>query len=650
MTDQEHEVVVAAGGLHIVGTERHDSRRIDNQLRGRAGRQGDPGSSRFYLSLEDDLMKRFASERVTGLMERLGLEDDVAIESRLVSRTIESAQSRVEGFNFDIRKRVVEFDDVINKQRETIYAERDKVLHNEDLTETVRAFIDEELDVLVDTELAGDDPHEWNLDGLSNQLHQMGCHGEGTTPDELWELASREAISEHVRDLADAALDARSAEVGEADWATVERLVLVRTINSLWVEHLTELDDMRRGIGLRGYAQQDPLNEFRREAFRLYEELRGLIRHGVASSIFRVTVTRQPPRGRSGHQRLARRWCRCAHRWQRPGGAEGRRRDRDRGGRAGGRARGAQHPRIARRRAGGRPRPRRRRVHRRSATRLHPDGRSDRPERPLLVRVGRQVQEVSRTLSRDVLRLAAVAATGVIVVTGFATWRIIDQGGRDDARPADAIVVMGAAQYDGRPSPVFQARLDHAIDLFHAGIAPYLVVTGGKQVGDRTTEGPRRPSLRDRPRRARGRDPRRGPGQDDTAVDPRRRRRARARPGWGPRCSSATASTCSGSCGWRSDAGIVGLGLADRHEPAGARCDGPRRRHRSTSSAHSPSTSSPGSRPDQLRRADRTDFPLGDRGLARYTHPSLPSRTARVPQQVYPSPSRAVLRTLEGVH
>ena len=296
-TEAEHVAVVEAGGLHIVGTERHDSRRIDNQLRGRAGRQGDPGSSRFYLSLEDDLMKRFASERVTGLMERLGLEDDVAIESRLVSKTIESAQSRVEGFNFDIRKRVVEFDDVINKQRETIYAERDKVLNNEDLTETVRAFLDEELDVLVETELAGDDPHEWNLDGLSNQLHQMGLTGEGTSADELWDIGSREAIADHVRELADAALEAKVAEVGEDDWSMVERIVLLRTIDTLWVEHLTELDDMRRGIGLRGYAQQDPLNEFRREAFRLYEELRGLIRHGVASSIFRVTVTKQPPPG-----------------------------------------------------------------------------------------------------------------------------------------------------------------------------------------------------------------------------------------------------------------------------------------------------------------------------------------------------------------
>ena len=300
ITEADHERVVAAGGLHILGTERHDSRRIDNQLRGRAGRQGDPGSSRFYLSLEDDLMKRFASERVTGLMERLGLDDDVAIESRLVSRTIESAQSRVEGFNFDIRKRVVEYDDVINKQRETIYAERDKVLHNEDLAETVQSFLDDEVESLVDSHLAGDDPENWSVDGLAASLAAMGLTGEGTTADELWEMGDRETIAVHIRELADEKLAAKAAEVGEDDWKTVERLVLIRTIDSLWVEHLTELDDMRRGIGLRGYAQQDPLNEFKREAFELYDELRGLIRHGVASSIFRVTVTRQPGPGTEG--------------------------------------------------------------------------------------------------------------------------------------------------------------------------------------------------------------------------------------------------------------------------------------------------------------------------------------------------------------
>jgi preprotein translocase subunit SecA len=295
ITDEDHERVVEAGGLHIIGTERHDSRRIDNQLRGRAGRQGDPGSSRFYLSLEDELMKRFASDRVAGLMERLGLEDDVAIESRLVSKTIESAQSRVEGFNFDMRKRVVEFDDVINRQRETIYEERNKVLRNEDLTDTVRAFLEDEIESLVDEHLGGDNVDDWGMEGLAAALKLMGLgDGPGTSEDDLWELGSRDAIREHLLELADARLEAKEQEVGEADWATVERLVLLRTIDSLWVEHLTEVDDMRRGIGLRGYAAQDPLNEFRREAFRLYEELRGFIRHQVASTIFRVTVTRQP--------------------------------------------------------------------------------------------------------------------------------------------------------------------------------------------------------------------------------------------------------------------------------------------------------------------------------------------------------------------
>src|SRR5918999_6268803 len=212
-TTEEHERVVEAGGLHIIGTERHDARRIDNQLRGRSGRQGDPGSSRFYLSLEDSLMKRFASDRVTGIMERLGLEDDVAIESRLVSRTIENAQTRVEGYNFDIRKRVVEYDDVINRQRETIYAERDKVLRNEDLTETVQTFLDAEIDDLLDRFLAADQPDDWNMEGLIAALRAMGLEGEGTTADELWEVGGKEAILEHLIDVVEKRLDARAHEI-----------------------------------------------------------------------------------------------------------------------------------------------------------------------------------------------------------------------------------------------------------------------------------------------------------------------------------------------------------------------------------------------------------------------------------------------------
>ncbi|MEO5918776.1 MAG: preprotein translocase subunit SecA [Candidatus Limnocylindrales bacterium] len=290
--DEDHERVVTAGGLHIIGTERHDSRRIDNQLRGRAGRQGDPGSSRFYLSLDDDLMKRFASERVTSIMERLGLDDETYIESGIVGKTIESAQSRVEGFNFDIRKRVVEFDDVINRQRETIYAERDKVLRNEDLTDTVRAFLDEEVDSLVHSHLSGS-IEQWGMDGLIEALKRMGVGPEDASEDELWDFRDPDLAQARLRDIVNDKLDARETEVGQ-EWSMIERFVLLRTIDSLWVEHLTELDDMRRGIGLRGYAQEDPLNAFRKEAFRLYEELGGFIRHQVASTIFRVTITHQP--------------------------------------------------------------------------------------------------------------------------------------------------------------------------------------------------------------------------------------------------------------------------------------------------------------------------------------------------------------------
>ena len=292
--DEEHERVVAVGGLHIIGTERHDSRRIDNQLRGRAGRQGDPGSSRFYLSLEDDLMKRFASDRVAGLMERLGLDEDMAIESRLVSKTIESAQSRVEGYNFDIRKHVVEYDDVINKQRETIYEERDKVLRNEDLTDTVEAFLDREIDTLVDLHLPAELPmEEWHMPTLVAAIEAMGMAGPETTEDALWDHQSRDAIATRLKDLAAEKLE-QKAEENPDEWSLIERLVLLRTIDSIWVEHLTEVDELRQGIQLRAHAQEEPLNAFKKEAYGLFEEMSSLIRHQVATTIFRVSIVRQP--------------------------------------------------------------------------------------------------------------------------------------------------------------------------------------------------------------------------------------------------------------------------------------------------------------------------------------------------------------------
>jgi preprotein translocase subunit SecA len=298
--DEGHERVVGVGGLHIIGTERHDSRRIDNQLRGRAGRQGDPGSSRFYLSLEDDLMKRFASDRIAGIMERFGLEEDMAIESRLVSKTIESAQTRVEGYNFDIRKRVVEFDDVINKQRETIYEERDKVLRNEDLTDTIQAFVDEEIDAIVDSHLSPGLPmEEWNMPALVAAVDALGLGGPSTTEDALWDHHNRDAIAMLLKDLAAEKLEQKDAE-NSADWALIERLVLLRTIDSIWIEHLTEIDELRQGIGLRGFAQEEPLNAFKKEAYGLYQEMQSLIRHQVATTIFRVSIVRQPAQPPAG--------------------------------------------------------------------------------------------------------------------------------------------------------------------------------------------------------------------------------------------------------------------------------------------------------------------------------------------------------------
>ena len=285
----DREIVLAAGGLRIVGTERHESRRIDNQLRGRAGRQGDPGSSRFYLSLEDDLMKRFAGERVVSLMDRLGFDETQALESSMVSRTIEGAQTRVEGYNFDIRKRVVEFDDVINKQRATVYGERDRVLHGDDLNLTVEDSLRAEARSIVMTHCPPGLPGDWNLEGLKGDLQRAGIE----PPANLENIVEDAILIDAIEIAALEALNKKAAEFGPEIWPRVLRAVILRSIDQLWVEHLTEVDDLRRGIGLRGYAQEDPLNAFKKEAFTLYDEFQGLIRVSIGRSILRVTVVQQ---------------------------------------------------------------------------------------------------------------------------------------------------------------------------------------------------------------------------------------------------------------------------------------------------------------------------------------------------------------------
>ena len=285
----DREIVLTAGGLRILGTERHESRRIDNQLRGRAGRQGDPGSSRFYLSLEDDLMKRFAGERVVSLMDRLGFDETQALESSMVSRTIEGAQTRVEGYNFDIRKRVVEFDDVINKQRATVYGERDRVLHGDDLNLTVEDSLRAEARSIVMTHCPPGLPGDWSLEALKGDLKRAGIE----PPENLENIVEDAILIDAIEVAALEALNKKAAEFGPEIWPRVLRAVILRSIDQLWVEHLTEVDDLRRGIGLRGYAQEDPLNAFKREAFKLYDEFQGLIRVSIGRSILRVSVVQQ---------------------------------------------------------------------------------------------------------------------------------------------------------------------------------------------------------------------------------------------------------------------------------------------------------------------------------------------------------------------
>ena len=292
---EDRDVVIAAGGLHIVGTERHEARRIDNQLRGRAGRQGDPGSTRFYLSLEDDLMRRFASDRVQSIMRTLGFNDETALESRMVSRTIEGAQTRVEGFNFDTRKHVVQYDDVINRQRETIYHERERILRSDDLAPTLLAMLDDEVRSLVAEHTAGEFAAEWNLDGLKARLQAILPTLDARKLSAIDELLEPEAIVAAVGEMLEAAYEQKRREIGDEAMRVLERVVLLRVIDSLWVEHLTAIDDMRRGIGLRAYSQRDPLNEFKVEGYRMFDELKSTIRHDVTHTIFRVTLTREAP-------------------------------------------------------------------------------------------------------------------------------------------------------------------------------------------------------------------------------------------------------------------------------------------------------------------------------------------------------------------
>ncbi len=291
---EEHNKAVELGGLHIVGTEHHEARRIDNQLRGRAGRQGDPGSSRFYASLEDEVVRRFGGDRVKGLMQWAGMDADTPIEHSLVNKAITNAQVQTEGYHFDIRKHLVEYDDVVNKHREVIYAERRKILSGTDLKENILSMVQDEIQSLVGAHF-DHDLGQLDLSGLLEDVSTIFPLPPQFRSDGLSKLDSKQ-ITQKLSDYAVELYNQREQEIGLDNMRLVERLVMLRVIDRLWMEHLTAMEHMRQGIGLRAVGQQDPLVVYKREGHALFDALLGSIQHDVAHSIYHVGIAKEPPR------------------------------------------------------------------------------------------------------------------------------------------------------------------------------------------------------------------------------------------------------------------------------------------------------------------------------------------------------------------
>jgi preprotein translocase subunit SecA len=287
-----HDQVLAAGGLHIIGTERHESRRIDNQLRGRSGRQGDPGSSRFYLSLDDPLLRIFAGDRLRAVMDRLKMPEGEPIEAGMVTRSIESAQRKVEGRNFDIRKQLLQYDDVANDQRKETYRLRNEVLESKDIGDLIANLRDDALRSFCQLYVPPESMEEqWDLAGLENALaNEWGLGVDLTGLVQSADSIEAEDLAEHVLAAAKKTYDDKVELSGRESFAGFERSVMLYSLDSHWREHLAALDHLRQGIHLRGYAQKDPKQEYRREAFELYGELLDVIKNDVVKSIMAVKI------------------------------------------------------------------------------------------------------------------------------------------------------------------------------------------------------------------------------------------------------------------------------------------------------------------------------------------------------------------------
>ncbi len=285
--------VVDVGGLHIIGTERHESRRIDNQLRGRSGRQGDPGSSRFYLSLEDDLMRIFAADRLSGLMQRIGMAEDEPIEHRLISRAIENAQSRVEDHNFSIRKQIIEYDDVMNQQREIIYRQRREALQGGTLKSAVFDMIDDMLDSVIEENTAEKTyAEDWGLDEINKEMLRIFGLQPNLTVESLEDM-DRDALREELLEIVQQRYEAREQEFSEPVMRDLENYILLQTVDALWKDHLLNMDYLKEGIGLRSYGQQDPLVAYKREGHEMFQQMISRVKEETLQKLFHIQIQRE---------------------------------------------------------------------------------------------------------------------------------------------------------------------------------------------------------------------------------------------------------------------------------------------------------------------------------------------------------------------
>ncbi|MGE5653725.1 MAG: SEC-C metal-binding domain-containing protein, partial [Bacillota bacterium] len=290
------EGVPDLGGLHIIGTERHEARRIDNQLRGRSGRQGDPGSSQFFISLEDDLMRLFGSDNIMNMMDKLGVEEDMPIEHSLLTKAIETAQKRVEARNFDIRKHVLEYDNVMNQQREVIYKQRRDIIEGDNLKPTILTMIRTMIDTALETYCSEKVfPEEWDMEGLFNYVAEVIPLPEDFTLDKIKDLGRDDLKQEYYR-VAEEAYERREQELGDQIMRELERVITLRMVDTKWMDHIDAMDELRAGIGLRAYGQKDPLVEYKFEAYDMFTAMTNSIQEDIARTILRVHVEQPPER------------------------------------------------------------------------------------------------------------------------------------------------------------------------------------------------------------------------------------------------------------------------------------------------------------------------------------------------------------------